>query len=277
MRKSLLLLVACALPCAGWAQSTEPLWEFGMGATGLRIPDYRGSDHNSYYLLPIPYFVYRGDKVRVDRQGPRAKVFESPRLELDFSALVSPPVDSSKNHARQGMPDLDPTVELGPQINLIVARDEVKDWRFDLRLPVRAVVATDIKRSRGAGYTVFPHAYYSGHPELLGARWNLGLTTGLLFASRDYHDYFYTVAPQFATAERPAYQAPGGYSGAVVSGSLGRRFGKLWAGGFVRYDNLRGAAFEPSPLVRQTNSVIAGVAFAWVFAESAERVAGREF
>jgi hypothetical protein len=29
--------------------------------------------------------------------------------------------------------------------------------------------------------------------------------------------------------------------------------------------------------VRQSYSVIAGVAFAWVFAESAERVAGREF
>jgi len=277
MRKGLLLLIACALPCAARAQPTEPLWEFGMGATGLRIPDYRGSDQNRSYLLPIPYFVYRGDKVRVDRQGPRAKVFESPRLELDFSAFITPPVDSAKNHAREGMPDLDPTVELGPQINLIVARDLVKDWRFDLRLPVRAVVATDIKHSRGAGYTVFPHAYYSGHPELFGARWNLGVTTGLLFGSRDYHAYFYNVAPQFATPQRPAYEAPGGYSGAVVSGSLGRRFGKLWAGGFVRYDTLRGAAFEPSPLVRQSYSVIAGVAFAWVFAESAERVAGREF
>jgi len=202
MGKGLLLLVACALSCAARAQPTEPKWEFGMGATGFRIPDYRGSDQNRYYLLPIPYFVYRGDKVRVDRQGPRAKVFESPRLELDFSAVITPPVDSSKNHAREGMPDLDPTVELGPQINFIVARDLVKDWRFDLRLPVRAVVATDIKHSRGAGYTVFPHAYYSGHPELFGASWNLGMTAGLLFGSRDYHNYFYTVAPQFATAER---------------------------------------------------------------------------
>jgi outer membrane scaffolding protein for murein synthesis (MipA/OmpV family) len=272
-----LTAAALALPLAARGQAMEPLWEFGMGATGLSIPDYRGSDESRYYVLPIPYFVYRGDKLRVDRQGPRAKVFESPRLELDFSALITPPVDSAKNRARQGMPDLDPTVEIGPQVNFIVARDLQKDWRFDLRLPVRAVVATDIKHSRGAGYTVFPHAYFSGHPELFGARWNLGLTAGPLFGSRDYHAYFYSVAPQFATPERPAYEAPGGYSGAVASGSLGRRFGKLWAGGFVRYDTLRGAAFETSPLVRQNYSVVAGVAFAWVFAESAERVAGREF
>ena len=125
-------------------------------------------------------------------------------MQLDFSLYGTPPVDSSKNQARQGMPDLDPTVELGPQINFIVARDLVKDWRFDLRLPVRAVVATDLRHSHGAGYTVFPHAYYSGHPELLGARWNLGLTAGLLFGSRDYHAYFYSVAPQFTTPQRPA-------------------------------------------------------------------------
>jgi outer membrane scaffolding protein for murein synthesis (MipA/OmpV family) len=274
----ILVLVACAaLPLAARAQPTEPLWEFGLGATGLRVPDYRGSSENRYYLLPIPYFVYRGDKLRVDRQGPRAKVFESSRLELDFSTLITPPVDSSKNHAREGMPSLDPTVEIGPQVNYIVARDVEKDWRFDVRLPVRAVVATDIKHSHGAGYTIYPHAYYSGHPELFGARWNLGLQAGPLFGSRDYHAYFYSVAPQFATASRPAFEAPGGYSGTAVSGSLGRRFGKLWAGGFMRYDTLRGAAFETSPLVQQKYSVTAGLAFAWVFAESSERVAGREF
>jgi hypothetical protein len=45
----------------------------------------------------------------------------------------------------------------------------------------------------------------------------------------------------------------------------------------MRYDTLRAAAFETSPLVQQRYSVTAGLAFAWVFAESSERVAGREF
>jgi len=260
------------LPLAGRAQEPKPQWELGAGATALRIPDYRGSDQSRNYFFPIPYFIYRGDKLRMDRQGPRAILVETRRVELDFSTFLSPNVKSEDNHARTGMPGLEPVVEIGPQLNFIVAQDPQREWRFDLRLPARAAVATDLKHSRGVGYTVYPHAWLSARPEFLGGRWNLSLQAGPMFASREYHDYFYTVAPQFATPDRPAYQAPGGYSGALVLGSLGRRFGKLWVGGFVRYDSLRGAAFEPSPLVLQHYSAMAGVAFAWVFTESSKRV-----
>ena len=268
---------ALAVPALCWAEERLPLWEAGAGAIGLRYPDYRGSNESRNYLYPIPYVIYRGNRLRVDRQGPRAMVFESPRFELDFSTYITPAVRSTENRAREGMPGLDPTVEIGPQVNFIVARNDDAEWRFDLRLPVRAVVATDIKHTQGAGYTVYPHLWFSARPQLFGAeRWNLGMQVGALFGSRDYHDYFYSVAPQFATPGRPAYQAPGGYSGAVVAGSLGRRFGKLWVGGLARYDNLRGVAFEPSPLMRQTYSVVAGLGAAWVFAESSVRVEARD-
>ena len=50
----------------------------------------------------------------------------------------------------------------------------------------------------------------------------------------------------------------------------------LWVGGFARYDNLRGVAFEASPLMRQNYSVIAGIGAAWVFAESTVRVEARD-
>ncbi|MEW5208183.1 MipA/OmpV family protein, partial [Bacillus cereus] len=46
--------------------------------------------------------------------------------------------------------------------------------------------------------------------------WYFGAQAGPLFADRRYHDYFYTVAAQFATPERPAYQATGGYSGTEI-------------------------------------------------------------
>jgi outer membrane protein len=278
MRNGLLALLACmaAVPGLGLAEPL-PVWEAGAGAIALRYPDYRGSNESRNYFYPIPYLIYRGNRLRVDRQGPRALLFESERLELDFSTYITPAVRSTENHAREGMPGLDPTVEIGPQLNFIVARDEDKDWRFDLRLPVRAVVATDIKHTQGAGYTVYPHAWLSARPALFGAaRWNFSMQVGALFGSRDYHDYFYSVPTEFATPARPAYQAPGGYSGAVVASSLGRRFGKLWVGGFARYDNLHGVAFETSPLMRQSYSVTAGIAAAWVFAESSARVEARD-
>jgi MipA family protein len=277
MRHLLLVLLACAalLPLPGRAEP-RPLWEFGLGATALSLPDYRGSDESRGYVYPLPYLIYRGDKLRVDRQGARAVLLESQRLELDFSLYATPPVDSTKNRARQGMPDLDPTLEVGPQLNLALASDSAKEWRLDLRLPVRAVVATDFRHTQQAGYVFYPHLNLNLRPELLGGKWNLGLQTGPLFATRDYHRYFYGVEPQFATPQRPAYQASGGYSGALALATVSRRIGKLWVGGFVRYDALQGAVFENSPLVKQNHSLMAGFAFAWVFAESDRKVEARE-
>ena len=104
-------------------------------------------------------------------------------------------------------------------------------------------------------------------PDFSG-RWNLGITTGPIFATGKYHEYYYGVDPQFATAQRPAYSARGGYSGWMGLVSLSRRYQRLWVGAFARYDALRGAVFDDSPLVRRQSSWMAGIAAAWVFAES---------
>jgi outer membrane protein len=53
---------------------------------------------------------------------------------------------------------------------------------------------------------------------------------------------------------------------------VSKRFGNQWVGAFLRYDSLRGAAFEASPLVRTRNYVAGGVAVSWVLGESSERV-----
>ena len=277
MRRLSLALLACAalLPLPGRAEP-RPLWEFGLGATALRLPDYRGSDESRGYVYPLPYLVYRGERLRVDRQGARAVLLESQRVELDFSAYATPPVDSSRNRARQGMPDLDPTIEIGPQLNLALARDPANAWRLDLRLPVRGVVATNFKHVHQAGYVFYPHLNLGLRPELFGGKWSVGLQAGPLFATREYHRYFYGVEPQLATPQRPAYEAGGGYSGALALAALSRRIGKLWMGGFVRYDNLHGAVFDNSPLVKRNHSVMAGFAFAWVFAESERSVEAKE-
>ncbi len=274
-KAALFLICALALPSAGRAEP-RPQWEVGLGATALRLPDYRGSDESRNYIYPIPYLVYRGERLRVDRQGARAVLLESQRVELDFSMYGTPPIDSSKNRARQGMPDLDPTVEAGPQVNVALARDRSQEWRLDLRLPVRAVIATDLRHAQQAGYVFYPHLNLNLRPELPGGKWNVGLQAGPLFATREYHRYFYGVEPQFATLQRPAYQASGGYSGALALATLSQRVGKLWIGGFVRFDTLQGAVFENSPLVKSHHSVMAGFAAAWVFAESERKVEGNE-
>jgi outer membrane scaffolding protein for murein synthesis (MipA/OmpV family) len=103
--------------------------------------------------------------------------------------------------------------------------------------------------------------------------WNLGFVAGPIYATKKQHDYFYGVAPQYATATRPAYSASSGYSGTQFLASLSKRFDKTWVGAFVRYDTLRGATFIDSPLVARRNFAAAGVAVSWVLDESKTRVA----
>jgi outer membrane scaffolding protein for murein synthesis (MipA/OmpV family) len=268
-----LAVAAAGLPPPAGAEQ-RPLWEFGLGATGLYLPDYRGANQGRGYVFPLPFVAYRGERFKVDREGIRGIFFDTDRVELDVSLFGTPPVDSSKNQARQGMPDLDATLEVGPVLQITLARDRKIDYnyRLQLRLPARAVFPTDVVHWSYAGWVFYPHLALDLRPEFLGGRWNVGFNAGPLYATRQYNDYFYSVAPQFATPDRPAYQAPGGYSGWVALASISRRFDKVWVGAYVRYDTLSGATFESSPLVKRDYALSAGIGIAWVFAESATKV-----
>lgn len=271
-----LLALVFALLAAPARAELVPHWELGAGAGALSLPDYRGSDERHGYLFPVPYLVYRDRRLRVDREGARAVLFESTRLELNISVNAAPPVNSDENRARQGMPHLDPTFEAGPQAQLTLLGSQASDTRLDLRLPARAVLATDLSYADVVGFVFYPHLDLRLRPIVLGDKWNLGLQTGALFATRKFHQYFYGVDARFATPQRPAYSAHGGYSGAVALAALSRRFDKVWVGGFVRYDALSGATFDDSPLVKRKSSVMAGIAFAYVFAVSEEKVESRD-
>ncbi|HEX9395797.1 MAG TPA: MipA/OmpV family protein [Burkholderiales bacterium] len=275
MRAAWLCLAAA---CAASAVRAEELaqWELGAGAIALSLPDYRGSDERHGYVYPIPYVVYRDQRLRLDRQGLRAVLFEGARVEFNLSVSVTPPVDSDKNRARQGMPHLDPTVEIGPQANVTLWRDSSTEQRLDFRLPLRAVIATDLSDAQGTGYVVHPHLYFGTRPRFLGGAWNLGLQAGPLYATDKYHQYYYGVDARFATPQRPAYDAHGGYSGAMALAALSRKVDRIWIGAFLRYDTLSGATFSNSPLVRRDQSVMVGIGIAYVFATSDQKVEATE-
>jgi MipA family protein len=258
---------------AAMAQEALPLWEAGAGVSVVDFPHYRGSDQRHTYALPLPYFIYRGDVLKVDRQGLRSLLFDSRRVELDLSVNGSVPVDSADNRARQGMDDLDPTLEIGPSLNVHLAGAEGEHTQLDLRLPLRAVIASNFRHVRDTGWIFQPQLNLDiRHP--FGAQgWNLGLAAGPIFSDRRYNDYFYGVSPADATVERPAYRAGGGYAGTQFIAALSKRFDRTWFGAFIKADTLRGAVFEDSPLVKQRTSLTAGVGFAWIFAVSDQRVA----
>ena len=263
----LALLMGCSLAQA----ELKPEWELGMGVATVDFPIYRGAEERRSYLLPTPYVQYRGKFLQVDRERVRGLLFRHERVELDLSFNGSVPVKSKDSSARQGMPDLDPTLEFGPELQVHLYYDERKHTNLDLRLPVRAVYAVDFGR--------FDHVGWVHHPLLnldlknvAQSGWNLGMQLGWLRGSRGYHAYFYDVAPQYATATRPAYSAEGGSSGRQFTVGMSRRRGDVWMGFFVKYDDLRSAAFTDSPLVQKRENYSAGFAVAWIFAKSEKMV-----
>ena len=274
MRHRLAALALIAASSSGALAEEKPVWELGVGPFFLAQPDYRGSDETSGYIYPFPYVIYRGDRFRVDRDGIRGLLFETDRVEFDLSFFGSPPVDSSDNTAREGMPDLDATLEVGPVLSVTIAQDAPRDfgWRLRFRLPVRYALTTDFSNVGSAGWVTWPHLNLDTRQRFWGGEWWLGFNVGPQYATRQYNSYFYSVPTQFATPTRPAYEAPGGYGGTIFLASLSRRFKQFWAGGYLRYDNLSGAAFDASPLVKSSSYFSAGLAVAWVFAESSERV-----
>jgi MipA family protein len=263
---ALLTLAAVLALHAPQVHADQPLWELGLGLGAVRLPHYRGSEQNHDLLLPVPYGVYRGKIFRATREGARAVLLDSERFDFDISVAATAPTRSSDNRARTGMPDLPATLELGPNFNLTAARGA--NWKLDLRLPVRGVVALQ-SRPREQGWTFGPVL----NLDLEHAGWNLGLQGGPVFGSRRHHAALYGVDAVYATAARPAYQAPGGAGGWQLTTGASRRLGDWWLGGFVRLDRVGGAAFEASPLVQRRSHASFGLAFSRVFAVSAERVA----
>ncbi len=239
-------------------------WEIGIGVGGVYGPDHRGADEEQGYLLPFPYLLYHGERLTIDQEGARGQLFSSPRLTFYISAGAGLPADSEKNSTRAGMPDLWPTGEIGPSLDVRLWQDDARGHAWSLRLPLRGVIATDLTGVRDTGIVFAPHLDYRGGRLIPSAQTTLSI--GPLFASERYHEYFYEVESAYATAARPAYEARGGYSGSRVTVTLSRDYGRIWAGTFARYDWLDGAVFEDSPLVRRNESLMVGAAITYVLA-----------
>lgn len=262
--------LALAAPAAQAADL--PLWEAGLGVAALAFPDYRGSSQSSTYLLPAPYFVYRGEIFKADRHGLRGIFFKTERLDLNLSVGASLPVDSEDNRARAGMPDLKPSVEAGPSLDIHLWRNGERRSKLDLRLPLRGAVTLE-SDPRYIGLQFFPHLNVDVQDPAGMSGWNLGLLAGPVFTDSRYNRYFYAVPPESATANRPAYEPGSGYAGMQFIVALSRRFPKFWIGGFARYDTLHGAAFEASPLVTSKRYAAGGIGISWILGESSRRVA----
>jgi MipA family protein len=267
--RAIVLLSAAACCANGALAKEEPLYEFGLGLGAIVFQDYRGSDTAHGYPVPFPYVSYNGKFLKANRDGIRGTLFNQDLFELNLSFDATTPVRSDRE--RSGMPDLKSTVEFGPSFDLHLMKSDDAKVKLDLRMPVRAALTVEAS-PKIIGWTFTPRLALDIKSPLGLEGWNLGLLTGPLFADRRYNAYFYTVAQQFATEARPAFQAGSGYAGTQFITALSKRFPKLWVGAYMRYDTLSDATFVDSPLVQRRSYLAGGIGFSWIITRSSQMV-----
>jgi outer membrane scaffolding protein for murein synthesis (MipA/OmpV family) len=239
------------------APTQRPLWEVGVAALGAYSPDYPAAGTQRWRGAMAPIVVYRGTRLRVDDEGVRGRLVNTGRFELDLSGAAG--FNARNNPARDGMPPLDYTFELGPQARYRFVLEDGQ--QVSAHLKVRAVVSTNGKRSHGRGVVVEPELRWQrrGWPD---AASQVQISTQATWASEALHDYYYQVDPAYATPTRPAFDARAGYFGSSLRGSITRRLNTTTAvsvSGNLSHHG--GAANADSPLFQRktTGSVLLAV------------------
>ncbi len=255
-------LLAGAPALAQGASPALPLWELGAFGVGVSQQAYPGSDEQVNRALALPYFVYRGEFLRADRDSAGLRAIKTPNYELDIGVAGAFGASSNDIAARRGMPDLGTLVEFGPRLTWHLG-GTTAGGRWTVELPLRGVF--DLS-DRGA------HRGLVFEPELTFQRraqggWFYSTGVGAIFGDRRLASTFYGVDPVYALADRPAYAAQGGLVAWRLSASFSRNLSRDWRlFGFGRIDSVSGAANRHSPLVKRSHgaTVGVGVAYTWL-------------
>lgn len=196
------------------------LWEFGAGAGIINIANYPSSSQRNSISAALPYIVYRGEIFRAgDGNGVRAVVVDKNNLEIGLSFGGAFSADSENGTAREGMPELDFLLEIGPQAIYQIKKYKFKNGgnaHLKARLQLRAAFSTDFSTINNRGFVLNPVITYQQRGRLFKDT-ALSASIGLVFATEKFHDYFYEVSDQFITDTRSSYDAKGGYLGTKLA------------------------------------------------------------
>lgn len=253
----------------------RPVWEFGIGGGYFSGFDYPASSDNNRRAIALPFFVYRGPQWRFGDGGIRAVAIERPRIKLDLSIGGSLNANSAGNSAREGMPDLDFLFEIGPQLEVSLFDQAMPSGgRVQLRFSseLRAVLSTDFSGLDDRG-VVAEAGLGLTYRNVRNSGIDLLASLQSTYASERLQDYFYEVAPEFATETRPTFDAEGGYLESGLFTGIGltphqnlRLFVGLFSGWFD------GARNEDSPLFETTSSTGFAVGLVWTIKKSRRMV-----
>lgn len=242
-----------------------PLWEAGVFGAGITQPAYPGADERASLLFGLPFVIYRGEYLRIDRSTVGVRAIKTPRSELDVGFAASLGSRAEGIEARRGMDDLGMLLEFGPRLKINIGDASADPGASRIQIPVRGVFdVNDHFRFRGIAYEL----QWVKDMEL-PKNWSVTTNLAAVFGDQQLVDTFYRVAPGEATPVRPAYAATGGLIALRAS---------LWAShlftpdmriiSYLRFDSVAGAANHGSPLIRRDSGWTVGLGLAWTLADS---------
>ncbi|BHH86329.1 MipA/OmpV family protein [Desulforhopalus sp. 52FAK] len=271
---TVILFLTSLVPCSATGTTVEkeklPLYEYGVVGLAAQLPHYRGSDEYSSYAFPLPYFIYRGEKIKANRDGLRGIFWRNAHFQTDISISGNPPV-TDDNDAREGMGELDGLVEIGPALRFYFY-DYGERESFFLQWNIRAGFSFGFDGGLDVSYQGLISDFslvYRNASLFRDQNVRIHMKTGPQFSDSELHSYFYEVSEQYVTDRREQYTAEAGYGGWQVSGGIVKELTpKFWLSFYGRYINSSGAAFEDSPLVETTDNYVVGTMLLWKFGES---------
>lgn len=226
----------------------------------------------------MPWFIYRSDNIQVKDGGVELVAYESDRLKIDLGLSGSLNSDTSDTPLREGMPDLDFLLELGPRFDVPLSdstRNGIRarlNWVTSLRL----ALSTDFRSIDNQGPVLNTELRYR-MGGFYDDKLSFSASVSSTWLGNDLMDYFFAVDSEFATDTRPEFNASGGFLS--VGASLGISYKvtrNINAFLGLGYNSLSGSENEDSPLFEDdsTSSII--LAASWRLFESKTRVSVRE-
>lgn len=253
----------------------KPQWEFGLAGAGLRVPAYPASAIENQRGFLLPWFIYRGDKVRFQDGGLKVIALQNQRVTIDVSISASLNANSEDTPLRAGMPDLDYLLELGPKADVRIWEHDLGDGqssRLNWSTALRLAVSTDFSSIRSRGPVLGTELSYR-RSGLLGGSTTFSASVDATWTGEKMMDYIYAVDPAFVTPERAAYDAKAGYLGTSLSVGIGRRFNKdvlAFLGVAVTLHD--GAKNVDSPLFESSSNTGIYGGISWTIKQSKETI-----
>lgn len=258
------LTALAALPAH--AQTPQPLWEIGAVGVAVSQQAYPGANHQTKAGLVAPYVIYRGDLLRVSRDGIGLRALKTNTFELDLSVAAALGSNSNAIPVRQGMPNLGALVEFGPNAKwYLSSKDAPTVWRIDT--PLRGVFNLS-RQLQYEGLTFEPALAVESKPM---GKWRYSANVGMLLGDARTNDLFYGVSPAYANASRPAYAAKGGLIAYKVGASVTYTVSPdISIFGFARLNTVSASSNHASPLIQKNGGASYGIGMVYVFSKSAE-------